>query len=99
MVDYIGTLFIWGEVEEWLLIICASVAPTWPLFKPYFQHFFEVVPRAATQLQRRNPTSSSGELTSVFHEPDDEIESPRNARRIIRTESKEQGWFELEEIT
>jgi len=96
---YVGTLFIWGEVEEWLLIICASVAPTWPLFKPYFQRFFEIAPPAATQLQRRNLTSSSGELTSAFRTQNDEIENARNSRMIIRTESKEQGWFELEEIT
>ena len=31
--DDIATLFLWGEIEEWLVIIAMSVPPVWPLFR------------------------------------------------------------------
>ena len=37
--DHLGTLFTWGEVEEWLVIIAMSIPPTWPLFKSGYERF------------------------------------------------------------
>lgn len=45
--DGIGILFRWGEVEEWLVIICSSIPPVWPLFRPYCQRFLDSVPKTS----------------------------------------------------
>lgn len=37
--DGVGTLFLWGEIEEWIVLIAMSIPPVWPLFRPYFQRF------------------------------------------------------------
>lgn len=34
-------LFLWGELEEWLVIICMCIPPVWPLFRPLCQRFLE----------------------------------------------------------
>ncbi|RJE26966.1 hypothetical protein PHISCL_00667 [Aspergillus sclerotialis] len=33
----VGTLFLWGEIEEWIVLIAMSVPPVWPLFRPWVQ--------------------------------------------------------------
>lgn len=37
--DGVGTLFLWGEIEEWIVLIAMSVPPVWPLFRPWVQGF------------------------------------------------------------
>ena len=54
LTDHLGTLFLWGEVEEWLLIICMCIPPTWPLFKPYFERFLETTSRSRNRSTNSN---------------------------------------------
>ncbi|KAJ5224013.1 hypothetical protein N7468_008555 [Penicillium chermesinum] len=37
----VGTLFLWGEVEEWLVLITMSIPPVWPLFRPFTSKFIK----------------------------------------------------------
>ncbi|KAJ5988078.1 hypothetical protein N7481_003288 [Penicillium waksmanii] len=37
----VGTLFLWGEVEEWLVLITMSIPPVWPLFRPFTTRFIK----------------------------------------------------------
>lgn len=39
--DGVGTLFLWGEIEEWLVLIAMSIPPIWPLFRPLVQGFIK----------------------------------------------------------
>lgn len=34
-----GTLFLWGEIEEWIVLITMSIPPVWPLFRPFTRRF------------------------------------------------------------
>ncbi|KAJ5894609.1 hypothetical protein N7495_006300 [Penicillium taxi] len=34
-----GVLFRWGEIEEWVVLICMSIPPVWPLFRPITSKF------------------------------------------------------------
>ena len=52
--DHLGVLFLWGEVEEWLLIIAMSVPPTWPLFKPYWERITSKVSRDSSDWSGEN---------------------------------------------
>ncbi|KAJ5195423.1 uncharacterized protein N7498_008861 [Penicillium cinerascens] len=46
----VGTLFLWGEVEEWLVLITMSIPPVWPLFRPFTSKFIR---SHATRSQQR----------------------------------------------
>ncbi|KAJ5669969.1 uncharacterized protein N7477_005332 [Penicillium maclennaniae] len=37
----VGTLFLWGEVEEWIVLITMSIPPVWPLFRPFTSKFIK----------------------------------------------------------
>ncbi|KAJ5234167.1 uncharacterized protein N7469_003335 [Penicillium citrinum] len=37
----VGTLFLWGEVEEWVVLITMSIPPVWPLFRPFTSRFIK----------------------------------------------------------
>ncbi|KAJ5106532.1 hypothetical protein N7456_003207, partial [Penicillium angulare] len=37
----VGTLFRWGEVEEWVVLITMSIPPVWPLFRPLTTRFIK----------------------------------------------------------
>lgn len=37
--DGVGTLFLWGEVEEWIVLITMSIPAIWPLFRPSTSRF------------------------------------------------------------
>lgn len=37
----VGTLFLWGEVEEWIVLITMSIPPVWPLFRPFTHKFIK----------------------------------------------------------
>ncbi|KAJ6036525.1 hypothetical protein N7540_000804 [Penicillium herquei] len=37
----VGTLFRWGEVEEWVVLISMSIPPVWPLFRPLTTRFIK----------------------------------------------------------
>ncbi|KAJ5654400.1 hypothetical protein N7490_001403 [Penicillium lividum] len=37
----VGTLFRWGEVEEWVVLISMSIPPVWPLFRPFTTKFIK----------------------------------------------------------
>ncbi|KAJ5102558.1 hypothetical protein N7532_003087 [Penicillium argentinense] len=37
----VGTLFLWGEVEEWVVLITMSIPPVWPLFRPFTTRFIK----------------------------------------------------------
>ena len=39
--DGVATLFLWGEVEEWVVLITMCIPPVWPLFRPYAQQFIK----------------------------------------------------------
>ena len=39
IIDGVGILFRWGEVEEWIVLITMSIPPVWPLFRPLTHHF------------------------------------------------------------
>lgn len=39
--DGVGTLFLWGEVEEWVVLITMSIPPVWPLFRPFTSRFIK----------------------------------------------------------
>ncbi|KAJ5888105.1 hypothetical protein N7495_008146 [Penicillium taxi] len=34
-----GILFCWGEIEEWIVLICMSIPPIWPLLYPIANRF------------------------------------------------------------
>lgn len=36
-----GTLFLWGEIEEWIVLITMSIPPVWPLFRPFTHRFIK----------------------------------------------------------
>ncbi|EPS25418.1 hypothetical protein PDE_00351 [Penicillium oxalicum 114-2] len=48
----VGTLFRWGEVEEWIVLITMSIPPVWPLIRPFTPRFCQSQGRS-----RRLPTS------------------------------------------
>jgi hypothetical protein len=39
IIDGVGILFRWGEVEEWIVLITMSIPPVWPLFRPLTHSF------------------------------------------------------------
>lgn len=39
--DGVAILFLWGEVEEWIVLITMCIPPVWPLFRPFAQRFLE----------------------------------------------------------
>lgn len=47
----VGTLFLWGEVEEWIVLITMSIPPVWPLFRPFTHKFIK-----STQSRSKPPT-------------------------------------------
>ena len=50
LTDGVGTLFLWGEVEEWVVLITMSIPPVWPLFRPFTSKFIK---SNATRSQQR----------------------------------------------
>ena len=40
-IDGVAILFLWGEVEEWIVLITMCIPPVWPLFRPLVQRFLE----------------------------------------------------------
>jgi len=44
LIDGVGTLFLWGEIEEWIVLITMSIPPVWPLFRPYTSKFIKSNP-------------------------------------------------------
>ncbi|KAJ5885500.1 hypothetical protein N7495_010010 [Penicillium taxi] len=49
-----GLLFRWGEIEEWVVLICMSIPPVWPLLRPITSKF----------IASSNGKSSQGPYTS-----------------------------------
>jgi hypothetical protein len=41
VLDGVGILFRWGEVEEWLVLITMSIPPVWPIFRPFTHRFIK----------------------------------------------------------
>lgn len=50
-IDGVAVLFLWGEVEEWIVLITMCIPPVWPLFRPFAQRFIE----NATSRSRSRP--------------------------------------------
>ena len=61
--DGIGILFRWGEVEEWLVIICMSIPPVWPLFRPYCERFLNLTSQNASRFKSSRQSGISGNTT------------------------------------
>ncbi|KAJ5280743.1 hypothetical protein N7478_006115 [Penicillium angulare] len=55
----VGVLFQWGEVEEWIVLICMSIPPVWPLFRPFTHRFISSsASRSQPQYAYRNQYGS-----------------------------------------
>lgn len=50
-IDGVAVLFLWGEVEEWIVLITMCIPPVWPLFRPFAQRFINT----ATSRSRSRP--------------------------------------------
>ena len=51
IVDGVAVLFLWGEVEEWIVLITMCIPPVWPIFRPFVQRFIQT---SASRSQQRN---------------------------------------------
>lgn len=40
--DGVGMLFLWGSLEEWLVLVAMLIPPIWPLFRPFVQRFVKI---------------------------------------------------------
>lgn len=53
--DELAYVFYWGKATTWLVLISASVPPTYPLFKPFFERHFNLSKNGgAVRLQRHS---------------------------------------------
>jgi hypothetical protein len=72
LIDGVGILFRWGEVEEWVVLISMSIPPVWPLFRPFTHRFINShgQSRSAPPYKGYNQyPSSRGDLTSAVAGP------------------------------
>jgi hypothetical protein len=72
LIDGVGILFRWGEVEEWVVLISMSIPPVWPLFRPFTRRFIKSNGQSHSQPPYKNYNqyaSSKGDLTSPITGP------------------------------
>ncbi|KAJ5278958.1 hypothetical protein N7478_004330 [Penicillium angulare] len=70
----VGTLFRWGEVEEWVVLITMSIPPVWPLFRPLTTRFIKSggssrSPNQYMQYNQYGYRSKNGEMGSTAEPP------------------------------
>ncbi|KAI9699843.1 MAG: hypothetical protein M1820_007018 [Bogoriella megaspora] len=96
------TLFVWGEVEEWLVIIAMSIPPTWPLFKPYCERFVGMVSRKSSHFSggkhysSKKNGASSEDVMRIHQEREFELSSERRLSRDTG-DTKRNAYLEIEE--
>ena len=61
-----GILFLWGEIEEWVVLIAMSIPPIWPLFRPLFQR---VIKTTTSQSWSRRYKQDYGAQSSALASP------------------------------
>jgi hypothetical protein len=64
-------LFLWGELEEWIVLIAMSIPPIWPLFRPYMQRFIKTTTSQSRSRQYKQtyPQSSATGCPSGLASP------------------------------
>ncbi|KAI9651517.1 MAG: hypothetical protein M1831_000791 [Alyxoria varia] len=98
-----GTLFLWGIVEEWVLVIVLNIPPVWPLVRHYYPTLVSSMPSLSFKRSSGTPASggssrrkgSSERKTSSVEKLAD---VPKMQDLVMKERSQgsdEEGWIEL----
>ncbi|KAJ5161944.1 hypothetical protein N7492_007336 [Penicillium capsulatum] len=83
----IGILFLWGQVEEWVVLITMSIPPVWPLFRPLAQNIISST--TGSRRQSRGYKKSYGSSARAC--PSDAPQPPLITTTISVSSAKDGG--------